>query len=91
MAVKPAVHYIAACNICGAEYDDGEVGGWSDTPADAIDWVNRDEEWTAYQDDWVICPIADPAHNHARGHEPDTSVHVGPDQMAIRFPAEPAA
>ena len=87
MAIKPAVHYVAACNVCGTEYDDGESLGWADTPADAIGFVTRDEDWTTYQDDWVICPISDPAHNHARGFEPAAAVPVGPDQMSIRFAA----
>lgn len=87
MAVEPAVHYVATCNVCGTKYDDGESVGWANTPADAIAWVNRDEDWTAYQDDWVICPVSDSAHNHARGSEPEPSVHVGPDQMSIRFDA----
>lgn len=87
MAIKPAVFYIATCNVCDTKYDDGEVSGWADTPADALAWANRDPDWTTYQDDWVICPIGDPPHNHARSHEPEPAVHVGLDQMAIRFGA----
>ena len=91
MAVKASVHYVATCNVCGAEYTDGEYLGWADNPADALAWVTRDGDWTAYQNDWVICPVSDPAHNHARGSDPELNVHVGLDQMSIRFPAEPAA
>lgn len=85
MAIKPAVHYIATCNVCGTEYDDGETAGWSDTPAGALEWISRDPEWTAYENDWVICPISDPAHNHARGSEPECVPPVGPDQMTVQF------
>jgi hypothetical protein len=91
MAVKTQLLHIAVCNVagCGAEFDEtGDYRHWADSPELAIDEIRcamPDTHWVLQPDDTVICPISDPAHDEARGHESPAVLEAGPDAMVIRF------
>lgn len=92
MAIVTETLHIAACNVCGAVFD--EANGdwrWDGSPETALDQIRCDEpgtDWRIVGADTVICPAGDSAHDQVRGGEspagrPGPAADaVGPDWVA---------
>ena len=91
MAIKTQTLHIAACDVCGTEFDaTGDYRGWDDTPELAlaqIRYAEPDTNWVITDDKRVICPVSDTAHYLARGGESPALLEAGPDAMTVRYPA----
>jgi rubredoxin len=90
MAVKKQVSYIAACDVCGAEFD--EANGfwhWDETRLLALDQLAEDPDWTEVEGG-VVCPVSDQAHDDARGAESPVALRATRDAMTVTHPREAA-
>lgn len=90
MAVKTQTFHIATCDVCRAEFDaTGDYRGWDDTPELALAQIGNDPDthWVVTDDQKVVCPVSDPAHNEARGGESPALLQPSRDAMRAQHAA----
>jgi hypothetical protein len=88
MAVRQETFFIAYCDICGADCDQaGDVWLWDTTRALAVQQAADTPGWKQVEGG-LVCPVADAAHDKARGGDSPLLPGSSRDAMTVTFEAD---